>query len=152
MGKIFLMLALCLFTLTGCAAHNSGSKSYLAPDMPKFSLEDVAEDIAGALVFNYPPGHTTFALTAGNNAFNQALENKLRAKGFKVAAAVNNGAAQDALRLTYTLDLLVEESGCYLTVVLSDGYVYSRVYQVRNGKYIPAPALSGRKPVYGATE
>lgn len=141
--KFLSILFLCLFTLTGCVAHNLNQKSYLAPDMPPFSAEDAAVDIAAALSYVYPPGQTTLALAVGDNAFNQALENTLRAKGFTIVPV--NGGHNNALKLFYRIDRLVEESGCYMTVTLSDGYIYSRIYKLNNGVCSPVSALHGRK-------
>lgn len=143
MQKLFLLLLLSLFMLTGCVAHNYNQKSYLAPDMPQFSVDDAAMDIAKALSFTYPPGQTTLALAAGDHTFNQALENKLRALGFKIVPEMVGKA--NGLVLQYKIDRLVEESGCYLTVTLSDGFIYSRIYQLNSKNCIPASALSGRK-------
>lgn len=141
--KIISILFLCLFALTGCVAHNLNQKSYLAPDMPPFSAEDAAVDIATALSYVYPPGQTSLSLAMGDNAFNQALEDRLRAKGFKIVP--EKDGHNGALKLFYRIDRLVEESGCYLTVTLSDGYIYSRIYRLNNGVFSPVSALSGRK-------
>lgn len=138
-----LILVLCLFALTGCVAHNYNQKSYLAPDMPQFSVEDATSDIADAMSFAYPPGQTTLTLATGDQSFNQSLENKLRAKGFKVET--ETAGSSEARKLFYKIDRLVEESGCYLTVNLSDGFVFSRIYQLKKDSCIPASAASGRK-------
>lgn len=140
---LLLILIIGLSTMTGCVAHNYGQKSYLAPDMPQFPIAEAATDIAEALAFNYPPGHTTLALVNSDNAFNQVLENKLRANGFKIESGQNGQSG--AITLLYKIDRLVEESGCYLTVTLSDGFIYSRIYKVDKNACIPVSALSGRK-------
>lgn len=60
------MSILCLFALTGCVAHNPNLKSYMATDMPQFSVEDATTDIANAMSYAYPPGQTTLMLATGD--------------------------------------------------------------------------------------
>lgn len=137
--KLLLLLIVCLMC-SGCVAHQTGYKSYVAPDMPMFDMESSSADIAKALIVAYPPGRTMLDLGVGNDAvFGQALENALRGQGFKLG----NDAV--ALKLTYRLDRLFDEAACYLTVNLSDGWIYSRTYMVNGNAAEPVAALKGRK-------
>ena len=137
--KSILLLIMCL-VFTGCVAHQAGLKSYVAPDMPAFDMAGTAHDVAESLIVAYPPGMTMLNVNVGNEAaFSQALENALHAQGFKLG----NDAV--ALKLTYRIDRLFEEAACYLTVNLSDGWIYSRAYAVKGNTAEPVTALKGRK-------
>ena len=137
--KSILLLIMCL-ALTGCVTHQAGLKSYVAPDLPVFDMASAAHDVAEALSVAYPPGMTMLALEQGNgNAFNQALENALRSRGFKL------GHDSVALKLTYRIDRLFEEAACYLTVNLSDGWIYSRAYAIKGNTAEPVTTLKGRQ-------
>lgn len=141
--KILSILLLSLLALTGCAAHNPNLKSYFSPDMPQFSVADAAADVVDVLASAYPPGQTTLALASGDSLFDQDLEDKLRARGFKIIT--EKDPADNTLELLYKVDRLFSESSCYLTVTLSDGFIYSRLYKLDGDKCLPVSTLHGRK-------
>jgi hypothetical protein len=121
------MIALWLgLLLAGCALRHIGSFS--AEGVTPRQEAVIAEDAAGKLVAEYPPGRTALHLEPSKNGhFNAALEGRLRARGFRLEAAGSSGI----LSVGYTLDAIKDEPGVwYLNVKASDGFSFSRVYSL----------------------
>jgi len=110
--------------LAGCAPRHVGSFS--AEGVTPKQEAVIAEDAAGKLVAEYPPGRTALHLEPSKSGhFNAALEGRLRERGFRLEAAGGSGV----LSVAYTLDAIKDEPGVwYLHVKASDGFSFSRVY------------------------
>jgi hypothetical protein len=122
--RIF-MIALWLgLLLAGCAPKHIGSFS--AEGVTPKQEAVIAEDAAGKLAGEYPPGRTALHLEQSKSGhFNAALEGRLRERGFRLEAAGGSGV----LSVAYTLDAIKDEPGVwYLNVKASDGFSFSRVY------------------------
>jgi hypothetical protein len=119
------MIALWLgLLLAGCAPRHIGSFS--AEGVTPKQEAVIAEDAAGKLAAEYPPGRTSLHLEQPKSGhFNAALESRLRERGFRLEAAGGSGV----LSVAYTLDAIKDEPGVwYLNVKASDGFSFSRVY------------------------
>ncbi|GHV49815.1 hypothetical protein FACS1894168_0080 [Deltaproteobacteria bacterium] len=130
MRTILLCLLLCM--TSGCASRGPIG-SFAGPLPEQNAVSAIAGDAVTLLTGLYPPGHTVlYVLPAkeAENAFAQALENGLRAKGFTVAAE----AGADTVTVAYTLDNLDEKSAWYLRLGIADGKavrVMARAYDAQ---------------------
>jgi hypothetical protein len=112
--------------LAGCAPRHVGSFS--AEGITPKQESVIAEDAAGKLADEYPPGRTALHLEPSKSGhFNAALEGRLRERGFRLEAAGGSGV----LSVAYTLDAIKDEPGVwYLNIKASDGFSFSRVYSL----------------------
>jgi hypothetical protein len=118
---IYLWLGL---LLAGCAPRHIGSFSAEGVT-PKQEMV-IAEDAAGKITAEYPPGVTALHLEqARRGHFDTSLESRLRERGFRLEASGGSGI----LSVAYTLDAIKDEPNVwYLHVKTSDGFSFSRVY------------------------
>ncbi|MDR1083359.1 MAG: hypothetical protein LBP22_00500 [Deltaproteobacteria bacterium] len=137
--------------MPGCAefsnvfrGSSSGSKSimetYAADDFPSALNGQIAADIAERLEGGYPPGQTKLHLTVylvgrGKGQLNQAVEDILRTRGFAILPQPQD----DAVNVAFRLDK-IDERTWYLTVSLSSGYRFARVYDF-DGKILKPVGL-----------
>lgn len=117
-------LLVCLALCSGCAARQGGS--FCGQGLQAEQETVMASDAVSRLLEVYPPGLTTLHLVpAERGSFGEALEQGLRARGFRLEPAASAGV----LVLSYTLDAIREEPAAwYLHMALSDGFAFSRVY------------------------
>jgi hypothetical protein len=149
--KIFLFgLILSGCWLPGCAGWNSifsagvGSamETYVADDFPEQLSARIAEDIAERLVSGYPPGRTKLYLTIyivgqGLGPIAQTVEDRLRTRGFTILPEPDSEAEAVAWRIDR-----IDERTWYLTVSLSSGYRFSRLYDYDGQVLKPIGLLS----------
>lgn len=140
-----MLIALALM-LTGCASTGYNSKSYMPSDFTFVSYDQMAIDVVATLKEVYPPGKTTIGFKKDLTLFDEALESNLRAAGFKIYTLEESTESplKGVLSLLYTIDHLPEEKGFYMTIRLSDGYVFTRLYEATSSGYVPSVATQNK--------
>ncbi len=126
----FMLLLLCAGLLPGCALNgHNGVAGFdgVSKNFPT-ATSTLANDAAKHLATVYPPGQTALSINA-DSAFGEALEANLRQRGFTIAAS--------GLPVGYKLDILQDESACYLSLFLPDG-VITQSYELGGGGFARA--------------
>jgi Conjugal transfer protein TrbH. len=118
MRTILFPMLLVLLLASGCAVRGPIG-SYCGPLPEANAVSAIAADAVDCLTSLYPPGHTSIHLAPAKdveNAFVQVFEDRLRAKGFTLAAS----PTPDSIVIAYTLDAMDEKSAWYLQLRISD--------------------------------
>lgn len=127
------LVAVSPLVAAGCASRQSlhPLNSFVAEDYPAATVNALASRTASTLAEIYPPGHTSIFLNPSANPKDElyaALEQALRAKGFKMASEKSG----QALTAAYVLDRLDDESW-YMRLTVSDGLSMARAYRLTEG-------------------
>ena len=118
MRKFIFPLLLTVLLASGCAVRGPIG-SYCGPLPEANAVSAIATDAVDCLTSLYPPGHTSIHLAPAKdveNAFVQAFEDRLRAKGFTLTP----DAKSADMIIAYTLDAMDEKSAWYLQLRISD--------------------------------
>eukprot|EP00831_Metopus_contortus_P064520 TRINITY_DN57742_c0_g1_i1.p3 TRINITY_DN57742_c0_g1~~TRINITY_DN57742_c0_g1_i1.p3 ORF type:complete len:257 (-),score=56.49 TRINITY_DN57742_c0_g1_i1:609-1379(-) len=161
MRSYFLCLLVLAFAAGGCVPKASGqskwqSVSSLDMVFEEPDLHDLTERAALKMAAQYPPGHTTLALDYDqNDPFGVAFESALRTQGFQFAPqAAERRSAPDGepLQVAYIFDALsATPYGYYLYVRTSDGFSFSQVYTLTEGKgFVPKGVVAQTEPFFQA--
>lgn len=134
MKLINAMLLCCLLAFIGCA-HTPGA----AVSESSGALGGLAENAAGMLAAEYPPGHTVLSLTSRPaGEFSQALETSLRGRGFSLAGADTAGV----LAVSVVMEPVAEGELWYLYVKAGDGFSVGQVYTLTPQGFAPVGAMT----------
>jgi len=137
-GSMVLILAVTLALTSGCATGSGRHlKSYTADSFPVEFGTGLVQDVVDRIYSAYPPGQTEIFLT-GKDDFALALEEGLRNRGYALVPEGGEGC----LSLAWTVARLDENGHWFLTVNLSDGYRFSRVYRDSGQAMVPVGGLS----------
>jgi hypothetical protein len=146
MPKTIILTFVIVISVTGCNGISAifGSDkvspmvSYTSELFPPDKAGLIANDITERLVSGYPPGQTSvFLFISGEGPVAQAIENNLRSKGFHISPEED----PSSLTLSWRLDQL-DQTSWYLTVNLSSGYRFSRIYNLNGSSLTPVGSLS----------
>jgi hypothetical protein len=139
-----ILFILLIFTLQGCSNFrevflgNKNASSYTSENFPVSQAYVIANDISERLVAGYPPGQTSiFLYISGEGEVAQAIEDVLRNNGFHILPEPD----PDSLTLSWRLDRL-DESTWYLSVDLSSGFRFNRIYSYNGSNLSPVGLLS----------
>lgn len=135
---------LALSLLLSACAMTGGQNSYTAGGYPPAALEAVAGDLASQLAAAYPPGRVSLYIAPEDGqaeAMGQALESRLRLKGFTIAAK----ESEASVTVTYVFDRL-GDGAWYSKLAASDGLLVTRVWRETKGGLVGGtPVKRGRQ-------
>ncbi|WP_052494158.1 hypothetical protein [Nitrosospira sp. NpAV] len=108
-----IVLMMCLFTISGCAAlkekleaiaeRNRGYGSYVAPDISKSDADELTMDMSQFLMNQLPAAKTTLELEPLKNPLHAMLLDQLARKGFGIVESMpQTGQQGEQLRYLVT--------------------------------------------------
>lgn len=112
-----IVLMMCLFMLSGCAAIQAKMEamaakgtpgSYVAPEISETDADEVAKDVAQFLSVQLPAAKTTLELQPSENKLHLTLLDQLMVKGFGVIQSKQPTEQQSAVQLRYKVTPLYE--------------------------------------------
>lgn len=141
---------------TGAVRQVSWQSAGIQADFDEKDLFALAEDAALRVARQYPPGEMIISLDYDpQDAFGVAFESALRSQGFRFASQHAEGTsapATEPLKLAYIFDALsATPYGYYLYVRASDGFSFSRVYTLTEGKgFVGKGVVAQTEPFFQA--
>lgn len=159
--RMLCVLMLAVVGISGCVSTGTVRQVSWQSASTQATFEEkdlfaLAEEAALRVARQYPPGEMIISLDYDpKDAFGVAFESALRSQGFRFApqnVKSSSAPATEPLKLAYIFDgLSGTPYGYYLYVRASDGFSFSRVYTLTEGKgFVGKGVVAQTEPFFQA--